>query len=601
MPGSLLAATLRAALAACFLVARHAAGGPAPDRLVVLNAAAEELGLEWLRAGPGDEGDAVDLGNIPAGSAGEPSAHTLDTAAGHAFRVGGSGGPMAVHLGDLNVLAVGRGASGGLDVELLGPQQLEPVAAGTRGARSPRLGVSLASVLDKLSERWPPQGAGPPPAVARGGGALPDEALVVVVPAGAGRLELRRLPPGLPSEGASGGELWDSSSLVAALEAAAGEAAATAVVSARKGEVFYLASGASSASQTFLYPGELALVAAAWAGGRLEAELLGEDDLKIFLSDVAARCAEDEGVPRGPEAQAAAWQGYECLRDRARLPRTGVLLPEHEGRALLGKLWSSWDHWLLCSYQRASEPLRSIDINVTSFEGGGPEVLRAQVLREDPLVLAVRDFVGAGVCGELSAEAGTNQLEQATVGGSGSTQLSRSRRTLTANLWPDLEDPDSALTRVALRFFEFARAAVGLAAGAEGQEPVNWLFYKPGYEYRPHCDGPCGTRHVKTGKRVASSLLYCAAADEGGGTVFPRDRLKFEPSPGSFLLFSYNPDPRSLSTHAACPVLRGQKTTATQWYREGVSAEVNWDVHENWGSFPRPKSRKRAGTTRKEL
>merc|ERR1712183_197870 len=150
--------------------------------------------------------------------------------------------------------------------------------------------------------------------------------------------------------------------------------------------------------------------------------------------------------------------------------------------------------------------------------------------------------------------------------------------------WPDLEDPDSVLTQVARRFFELAQGATQFNVNLEGQEPVNWLYYKPGYEYRPHCDGACGASKISVGKRVASSLLYCTAAADGGGTVFPKDHLKFQPSPGSFLLFTYNPDPTGLSLHAACPVLRGEKSTATQWYREGVSEEKNWDQFENWGS-----------------
>merc|ERR1712127_882012 len=110
-----------------------------------------------------------------------------------------------------------------------------------------------------------------------------------------------------------------------------------------------------------------------------------------------------------------------------------------------------------------------------------------------------------------------------------------------------------------------------------GQEPVNWLYYKSGYEYRPHCDGNCGASEIPYGHRVCTSLLYCTVADEGGGTVFTSDKLKFQPTPGSFLIFSYNPDASQVTKHSACPVLRGHKTTATQWYREGVSDEVNWE------------------------
>merc|ERR1719291_429916 len=152
---------------------------------------------------------------------------------------------------------------------------------------------------------------------------------------------------------------------------------------------------------------------------------------------------------------------------------------------------------------------------------------------------------------------------------------------------------------MAERFFEVARQLTGYELYGEGQEPVNWLYYKSGYEYRPHCDGSCGARSVGYGSRVASSLLYCAVADEGGGTVFPPDGLKLEPTVGMLLLFAYNPDPERLTEHSACPVLRGEKMTATQWYREGVSKEHNWEFAAKGGELP-PR-RKQRGRRRDRL
>merc|ERR1712232_650033 len=95
---------------------------------------------------------------------------------------------------------------------------------------------------------------------------------------------------------------------------------------------------------------------------------------------------------------------------------------------------------------------------------------------------------------------------------------------------------------------------------------------------RPHCDGGCGSMRIPRGDRVATSLLYCNVAEDGGGTVFPPDKTKLVPEPGMVLFFTYNPDPLGLTRHSACPVLRERKTTATQWYREGVSHEKNWEA-----------------------
>jgi len=52
----------------------------------------------------------------------------------------------------------------------------------------------------------------------------------------------------------------------------------------------------------------------------------------------------------------------------------------------------------------------------------------------------------------------------------------------------------------------------------EGQEPVNFLHYIKGFEYKPHTDGG----EKRPGGRVATTLIYCEVAEEGGGTVFPQ-------------------------------------------------------------------------------
>merc|ERR1712014_115924 len=114
----------------------------------------------------------------------------------------------------------------------------------------------------------------------------------------------------------------------------------------------------------------------------------------------------------------------------------------------------------------------------------------------------------------------------------------------------------------------------------EGQEPVNFLHYLRGFEYKPHQDGMGGPR----GKRVATTLIYCETPSAGGATVFPYPgvMLKFAPAVGDLLFFTYAPEPHE-ALHAACPVVEGQKSTLTQWHRLGVSVEKPWDYHENWG------------------
>ncbi|CAK9110931.1 unnamed protein product [Durusdinium trenchii] len=103
-------------------------------------------------------------------------------------------------------------------------------------------------------------------------------------------------------------------------------------------------------------------------------------------------------------------------------------------------------------------------------------------------------------------------------------------------------------------------------------EPMNLAAYlNPGDEYRSHCDGRCGAR-PSAQDRIATSIIYCQVADEGGHTTFSNGHLKIVPEQGDMLIFGYLVDGRiSLEEHSACPVRRGQKWIATQWYRAAGS------------------------------
>eukprot|EP00913_Durusdinium_trenchii_P029810 g27935.t1 len=76
-------------------------------------------------------------------------------------------------------------------------------------------------------------------------------------------------------------------------------------------------------------------------------------------------------------------------------------------------------------------------------------------------------------------------------------------------------------------------------------EPMNLAAYlNPGDEYRSHCDGRCGARPSA------------------------QDRIDARRRRCDMLIFGYLVDGRiSLEEHSACPVRRGQKWIATQWYR----------------------------------
>ncbi|KAF6994317.1 hypothetical protein CFC21_011047 [Triticum aestivum] len=122
---------------------------------------------------------------------------------------------------------------------------------------------------------------------------------------------------------------------------------------------------------------------------------------------------------------------------------------------------------------------------------------------------------------------------------------------------------------------------------SENGESIQILHYKNGEKYEPHYD----YFHDKNnqalgGHRIATVLMYLSNIEKGGETIFPNAEGKLtqhkdetasecakngyavKPVKGNALLFfSLHPDattdPDSL--HGSCPVIEGQKWSATKW------------------------------------
>ncbi|KAK3247778.1 hypothetical protein CYMTET_42735 [Cymbomonas tetramitiformis] len=132
---------------------------------------------------------------------------------------------------------------------------------------------------------------------------------------------------------------------------------------------------------------------------------------------------------------------------------------------------------------------------------------------------------------------------------------------------------------------------------AENGEDMQVLRYQHGQKYDAHHD--VGELNTKSGQelasiggyRMATALLYLTTVEEGGETVFPfsewiddereeesqgfsecgKRGVAAKPKKGDMLMFwsitlKHTIDPASM--HAGCPVLRGEKWTATKWMHE---------------------------------
>ncbi|KAK4477639.1 hypothetical protein RD792_016880 [Penstemon davidsonii] len=121
----------------------------------------------------------------------------------------------------------------------------------------------------------------------------------------------------------------------------------------------------------------------------------------------------------------------------------------------------------------------------------------------------------------------------------------------------------------------------------ENGESIQILHYENGQKYEPHYDYFHDKANLKLGgHRVATVLMYLSDVEIGGETVFPESEAKdrqpkgddwsecakegyaVKPYKGDALLFfSLHPnattDPRSL--HGSCPVIKGEKWSATKW------------------------------------
>ncbi|CAI5468728.1 unnamed protein product [Closterium sp. Yama58-4] len=124
----------------------------------------------------------------------------------------------------------------------------------------------------------------------------------------------------------------------------------------------------------------------------------------------------------------------------------------------------------------------------------------------------------------------------------------------------------------------------------EHGEAIQILKYEIGQKYEAHFDYFFDSVNTQMGgHRVATVLMYLTTVEAGGETVFPNAQpkpamdatasdcanrgLAVKPQKGDALLFySLHPDGTTdqSSLHASCPVIRGEKWSATKWIHPSV-------------------------------
>ncbi|KAL9247736.1 hypothetical protein vseg_021137 [Gypsophila vaccaria] len=121
----------------------------------------------------------------------------------------------------------------------------------------------------------------------------------------------------------------------------------------------------------------------------------------------------------------------------------------------------------------------------------------------------------------------------------------------------------------------------------ENGESIQVLRYEHGQKYESHFDYFHDKVNMKRGgHRIATVLMYLSNVEKGGETVFPNSKAKLQqPKNDSFsdcakngyavkprkgdalLFFSLHPNASTdtLSLHGSCPVIEGEKWSATKW------------------------------------
>ena len=140
-----------------------------------------------------------------------------------------------------------------------------------------------------------------------------------------------------------------------------------------------------------------------------------------------------------------------------------------------------------------------------------PVSLRVDVLQESPPILLVDDFVSDAECQYMVNASMGDMMPSPGYPSSGT------RRSYSASLFPKWDLEGDVVAQVSRRLVAFAHEVGGYPDIPEvGQEPLSTVYYREaGDEFRSHCDGECRGGAYWAGRRIATSLTYCKAAQEG--------------------------------------------------------------------------------------
>ncbi|CAI7782683.1 unnamed protein product [Closterium sp. NIES-54] len=209
-----------------------------------------------------------------------------------------------------------------------------------------------------------------------------------------------------------------------------------------------------------------------------------------------------------------------------------------------------------------------------------------ELISWEPRAFLFHNFLTAKECLYLIHKAAPNMVKSTVVDSDSGGSYSSKIRTSSGSFLS--RGADEVVASIEKRISDFSHVPV------DHGEAIHVLHYEASQEYQAHFDyfhDDINTRNG--GQRLATVLMYLSDVEEGGETVFPaaeltpdnihspippdsqlsqcaKGMLAVKPKRGNALLFwNLKPDttldPKSL--HAGCPVIRGNKWSATKWIR----------------------------------
>jgi prolyl 4-hydroxylase len=208
----------------------------------------------------------------------------------------------------------------------------------------------------------------------------------------------------------------------------------------------------------------------------------------------------------------------------------------------------------------------------------------AEVLSWEPRAILYHNFLNKEEC-EYLINLAKPHMAKSTVVDSATGKSKDSRVRTSSGMFLN-RGQDKTIRSIEKRIADFTFIP------AEHGEGLQVLHYEVGQKYEPHFDYFLDEFNTKNGgQRIATVLMYLSDVEKGGETVFPASKvnsssvpwwdelsecakagISVRPRMGDALLFwSMRPDaeldPSSL--HAGCPVIQGDKWSATKWIHVG--------------------------------